>query len=993
MALRAYVSYSVKSGGVWTRYSSAPITWDPNDWTTMAAAGRHIIMDDVPTLTEDIENNLGEFATGDMTFTVCNDTGFWTPGGTSGPFATMDPYLSLWVGDANAKPVIIALYIDVLVWQGVVDFSTVVWNPKTQTVTFTARGGLAALEGLNAETIRRTIPDQCWFGRATGAGEVAAGTLYYVDDSSAAWVADSLIGHALIDILGAVFRITDNTATRITYAADASHFAVNDTVMVRPIVVRTYLHTNVATGSGAGYLNVSTALTEHAWEGYYIEDGAGAFFGPVTHNTTSQFQFASGTPASSGTIYVRKSPSRRLVELMTPHTPGTAWTVRELLLESGDGLRMVCVGANQGEAGSYVGQEVTIEFAPLEDGASTSVGAGVLNDTSKAWTTDEWVGKYLRDSSGVVFDITANSATQLTWSDASAPAAGDYTILTFPEPALTRQQLWLMDDFSDEFLPRDVLVCTTPYYRNKTPEYLVGLFAAATGLAWKILITPYTTYNNLVPYADFEGKSALEALSELAIITNCTLSCTHIDGITWFIFCQRDRSPWPQKNLVGMITEGEITGQWDQCYQCVKVTGIDGRSVIRGAPRYGCKILEVSTDMVDSYPWLRQIADRLWAYFGVQRDYATVKVLGDYQPSQTITFNGDMPLPPTAATGWAEYLGTMADDWQVTTDPANSANRIMAGWPLTDHDAAISSILAGTPTDVDVYVDLRTNYAGSPWPQWGLLFRGSGASWYAAVVQLHTTPANSSLLIRDQAGTSLGATLKTLGKDTWYRMHLQVVGTVARMKVYSATANEPETWDLTYSGLVKRAGVFGLYCNSSAVDNLFDNLRYRASRINPLDDVTLTGTDSWLVWGVTEPLGYPPAEKEYRLIRKTGTTYTPSDDAVLDIDAIPEPPVIDSVVAAGGTHYHATITWPFPRDSVVFAVVQLWNSGQPRPAGGFAVTGSGLFDYLGSNQFEVGILPGTFGSPSGSYLMVDIAVVLADGRVSFPSEPYRFAHI
>jgi len=85
----------------------------------------------------------------------------------------------------------------------------------------------------------------------------------------------------------------------------------------------------------------------------------------------------------------------------------------------------------------YILASLQVGLARSPYGKSTSVAAGSLTDTNKAWVPDEFLDAggniYLYDSAGTLIQVKtstlANSATQIFFQSATTPAAGPYTIL------------------------------------------------------------------------------------------------------------------------------------------------------------------------------------------------------------------------------------------------------------------------------------------------------------------------------------------------------------------------------------------------------------------------------------------------------------------------------------------------------------------------------------------------------------------------------------
>jgi sulfatase modifying factor 1 len=95
-------------------------------------------------------------------------------------------------------------------------------------------------------------------------------------------------------------------------------------------------------------------------------------------------------------------------------------------------MRTADEGDDAGKPLVLASLQVSLVRSPY--GKSTSVGAGSLTDTNKAWTADEFNGCILMDAAGERFDITDTTATVLTLSTPGSlgnntPASGAYEIL------------------------------------------------------------------------------------------------------------------------------------------------------------------------------------------------------------------------------------------------------------------------------------------------------------------------------------------------------------------------------------------------------------------------------------------------------------------------------------------------------------------------------------------------------------------------------------
>jgi len=1042
MSIKITLDYSTYSAGSWTRVTGAVIynSAEPDDPNTV---GRRILKEDLPRLTQNIERGLCEFGMGDLTFTAENDTGFWSPGWATGPFGRPDPYCDWWHGAANQKPVQLSIYKDsYLRWSGTVDLDSVQIDLKANTATFTVRGPLSLLEGYNAEDIRRAIPRYGWTAVATAIGTVSAGSSYYIEDSEAVGTTDRFNGQALLKEDGTCYLITD-TATvsgvlRITFAAGSQPFSANDPFTVSRLhCISAYTYGDAVTvGVGSitdDYEHVS--WTSDEWVGYFVLDSLDHIYGPITTNDAHVISCGSpinddwsDTPAV-GRFWVIGASEHRLLEFQQPNDsmenpPNRSdwhWTPVGMGLVPGDKLVISPVWSTvtadtepsntwAHKSWTYGTQEVVIQSCPIEDGTATSCGVnvtGYVEVTGETWTTDEWIGYYLCDSTGTMFPVASNTSTRIYWTDANSPDAADkdFTILPLGSPPLGRGQVWLSAALTHPVQWGDAVSCSTPYYRGLTVSELVQLFATATGSttssAWKIVVTT----DHVVPYADFEGKSALDALTELAVFSNSALYAGYVAGQLWFYFARRDQSTRPTRNITDYLTEATQRLTWEQSYQAIMVTGAEGHSVYRGAYRYGGRILEVSTDYAEDYSTLKAVANQLFAFFCQQRGSATVKLLGEFAADDVISFDGDALY--TKPTGWSEYAGDIDLDWQVipaygtvVTSPALAVNA-----NSSSHNCIISCDDVGYSTSADITVDLCFDEIGHPQ---GIMFHGadSKATWLAAVA---TGGAPGSVKIMDQDGVTKVTANKTLSVDTWYTLRVAWLMGWTRVWII-AKGGTYGTPDLNYMNTASpiwniiNIGLYGYYHEAGSNYYVFDNFAWRQGGINLGDCVTTTGSDSWLVTGISESLEDPPDEIELQLVGTSGTAFTPTDDDTVAIDAMPEPPVIWSVSAGvGSTDKIAGITWSGPKTDIAFMVVQVWAAKDPRPSTGqLAASFEKLYntyEYMKLEYYQ-GVYPGAWylyfdaalfisGVVSGDYL-VDVAAVLHDGRMSDPSDAYAF---
>jgi len=74
---------------------------------------------------------------------------------------------------------------------------------------------------------------------------------------------------------------------------------------------------------------------------------------------------------------------------------------------------------------------------PLGSGLATLVGANFIEDSTKVWTVNQWVGRFVKADDGVFYPITSNTAIRLTVTASGAtPSFGQYAIFNFANDPL-----------------------------------------------------------------------------------------------------------------------------------------------------------------------------------------------------------------------------------------------------------------------------------------------------------------------------------------------------------------------------------------------------------------------------------------------------------------------------------------------------------------------------------------------------------------------------
>ena len=203
----------------------------------------------------------------------------------------------------------------------------------------------------------------------------------------------------------------------------------------------------------------------------------------------------------------------------------------------------------------------------------------------------------------------------------------DIEILDTPatDPSLNAYQIKSKTRLKAKYTSDCGSSCITPYYRDLSVGTLVGyLFDHAHISNREINYTAFS--NDLVPYADFDGKNVADALVELASIVGAALFTTP----TKYYFVGRDltKSGTSAKNIDSLVLNEDLSGLWENFYNLVEVTGSrDGVYSRRGGLTYPESKLDIKTDYVDSIDWLGQIADRAYSIFGVRRTLGTFEVI------------------------------------------------------------------------------------------------------------------------------------------------------------------------------------------------------------------------------------------------------------------------------------------------------------------------------------------------------------------------------
>ena len=931
-----------------------------------------IITEQLPNLTSQIEQNLAEFETGDIVLSARNDDGWWDS--TAFTSSTLNPTARF--------P--LCLYVNVfvagsLVFQGDVDVKSVSFDRKVKTVSFTSLGPLHRLEQWSAETVRRPTPRFSDFGIATSCG--TSGSNWYLKDTTKVWYAEDVVNCCLIDGNNTIWTIIGLYGMGTGQGRDG--LTINNPIKpppnwggtpttpppvgsytIRPMIFATRYdwQSGGAVTSGAGYLNdASKSWATNQWNGYYVFDSAGVAFGPITSNIGQRLNFASGTPDVSPMVYnIRKSNYPNLLESLGPSI-ATLGIAGQTLTDQGDVLNLTAA-----------------------NGPIVREGFG-------------WVG-------GIYVAATQEVVVQF-----AGPKTSD--------PALTDHQVWLASAIEQDLYPSDGAIMATPYFRDKTVAQLAALLFLACGSAVQASVVNVLAFSDdIVRYADFEGKSVADALTELAMISNCTLSSQFTGNtatpMVTFNFQRRDAGLGSVLDLsaAGLILERADSPTWEQYYPSITVEGANGTKVQKGSVRPGASQLQVQSDYMNTYAWEHQVLDRLWDFFGKRRAQSAVKVKAEALPvgtAGTLGVSDDFEGNAIGAfpAGWTASYGTPSHwtvqqpgfSWDTTKllrclNPGSGADVIQndaIGWAASDFDVTLA-FQSDAPNTGPITIAVRYNAA---WTD-GL---------YMYIVPNVNGGAEDSIsiwkLVADVAH-QLAAVHYTIVTGSPYFVRVCAIGDLFQAKIWPATSSEPGQWNLSASGVPITTGGVLIAVEalaSQGYTDWFDHFN-NATAIpgtpgaGLLSRVSLSGTDEWWITRLSRVLREPSVDVDLDVVSAAGVEYTPDDFATIDASAVPEPPLVTGVTPSGGNR-HVALSWPFVALQAFLGFQRtVWRSIDARPETPtiFVSIGGSLTVVAGSPPTFDDLVTALFLSSPGPWY-IDYQAVLIDGRVSQPGPAYLFS--
>lgn len=136
--------------------------------------------------------------------------------------------------------------------------------------------------------------------------------------------------------------------------------------------------------------------------------------------------------------------------------------------------------------------------------------------------------------------------------------------------------------------------------------------------------------------------------------------------------------------------------------------------------------------------------------------------------------------------------------------------------------------LDGSDQGTDYYCTVKVSALGD---KAGILFYGSGssaASYY--LCWLHTND-NTLAVSKSVSGTvtTLASTPFSATANTYYKIHLNVVGTTFSARVWLATASEPTTWQVTVTDATYTTGYGGLVVQNNVATDVSSFVSFQAT--------------------------------------------------------------------------------------------------------------------------------------------------------------------
>jgi hypothetical protein len=399
VSLRIDFFYSL----LFTGPPAGSVTYSENVWTDGVTNLHGVIAESLPVLTLQVEQNLAEFVSGDVSLVCRNEDGWWDSTGFAAAYT--DP-TGRYPGCSG-----INVYQDsALVFQGDVDFKTVKFDRKVKTVTFTALGAKNRLSQWTAEIVRRSTPAFADMGYATDSG-LQFGTPY-ISDSSKSWQTsgiDDVIGCCLIDSNGVVWQITGNATIGIGGVCNSLYLG-------SPVYAPPKWGTSVAGGyypPASSYVILPMVfVSRYDWSSFYLAGWQGNPANITSGNTGN-------VPWVNDAMKSWTTDQWKGYALFD--SSGVAW-----IIASNTGQKLWMVPGSGTPTISTTTGEYNIRKLMVYDlhsgGTITSNDTPSISDSGKTWSTNQWTGYVVIDSAGALWMVATNTATMLTLSGSGTPA-------------------------------------------------------------------------------------------------------------------------------------------------------------------------------------------------------------------------------------------------------------------------------------------------------------------------------------------------------------------------------------------------------------------------------------------------------------------------------------------------------------------------------------------------------------------------------------------
>ncbi len=521
-------------------------------------------------------------------------------------------------------------------------------------------------------------------------------------------------------------------------------------------------------------------------------------------------------------------------------------------------------------------------------------------------------------------------------------------------PLLTDHEIGVDTDLTADMDPGDHVVNATPYYRDKTVAQLVALlYQAAELTASEYAIDVPTLTENVVTYADFSGKTVGDELAELARLVTCVVAAPHAA----YIFQRRETAlalagTCGSLDLLATLHAGQDIGK--ESYDYVLASGANDTSVKRGLVEYLANGAEISSDWVTTYPWLKQICDRMVAVLLGTRRSCDMTILDGREVNLVVdpSFEGRLAIN-AAGSAWVNG-GTpgAGESYAKSTERASHLRQ------------SLKIVAAGSAAGLGSKQLLSGWTAGQQVRLSVAVSRGAGAG--RLYVDLYGKDAGSAVVL-DTSGISFLS--DTAGEF------------VRKREVVTIPATCTQLWLRIFAG----AGSFWTaYVDEASVELV-------GVKVDPqlLAQCTV-GSDQYLMMAVRESVlsSLYPSVVELEL---SGTDVTALDSAydTTSDEATPPQLIVESISVTNYstdvpvfTTYQALLSWPYPTAPIAKVLYTTWNIVSDRPD---AITASFAPVMSDADSLQVEFTISAIVTADQKY--ADFTILYADGRMSQPSAP------